>query len=148
MRVAEGTLGRVFVLRLEDGDRIPDCIERFAAEKNIEGGLCALLGGIGSGTVVAGPKSAGGPVEPILQRISDVHEAAAIGTIFPAEDGTPRLHMHASLGRDDETRVGCVRTGLHVWTICEAVIIEVLGTALIRKKDPESGLELLGINGS
>ena len=82
MRVAEGSLGRVFVLRLEDGDRIPDCIEQFAAEKGIEGGLCALLGGIGSGTVVAGPKSSGsGPVEPILQRISDVHEAAAIGTM-------------------------------------------------------------------
>jgi uncharacterized protein len=144
MRVAEGSLGRVFVLRLEDGDRIPDCIERFAAEKRVEGGLCALLGGIGSGTVVAGPKSAGGgPVEPILQRISDVHEAAAIGTIFITEDGTPRLHMHASLGRDDQTRTGCVRTGLNVWTICEAVIIEILGTGLMRKKDPETGLEML-----
>ncbi len=144
MRAAEGSLGRVFVLRLEDGDRIPDCIERFAAEKGIEGGLCALLGGIGSGTVVAGPKSAaGGPVVPILQRISDVHEAAAIGTLFMTEDGTPRLHMHASLGRGDETRTGCVRTGLNVWTICEAVIIEILGTGLVRKKDPETGLELL-----
>lgn len=148
MRVAEGSLGRVFVLRLEDGDRIPDCIELFAAENKIEGGLCALLGGIGSGTVVAGPKSAGGPVEPILKRISDVHEVAAIGTIFNTEDGTPRLHMHASLGRDNETLVGCVRTGLNVWTICEVVIIEVVGTGLMRKKDPESGLELLGINGS
>lgn len=143
MRVAEGTVGRVFVLRLEDGDRIPDCIEQLAAEKRIEGGFCALLGGIGSGTVVVGPKNPGGPVEPILQRISEVHEAAAIGTIFPAEDGTPRLHMHAALGRDDEARTGCVRTGLYVWTVCEAIVIEILGTGLMRKKDPKSGLELL-----
>lgn len=33
MIASEGRLGRVFVLRLEDGDRVPDCIEAFAAER-------------------------------------------------------------------------------------------------------------------
>lgn len=146
MRVAEGTIGRVFVLRLEDGDRIPDCIERLAAEQRIEGAFCALIGGIGSGTVVAGPRSSQtGPIEPIPQRIAEVHEAAAVGTIFPAPDGTPRLHMHAALGRDDEVRTGCVRRGLSVWKICEVIIIELLGTGLMRRTDPATGLEMLTV---
>jgi uncharacterized protein len=144
MRIAEGTIGRVFVLRLEDGDKIPDCIERVATEKRIEGAFCALLGGIGSGTVVAGPKSADAlPVEPILQRLVSVHEVAAVGTIFPGTNGAPTLHMHASLGRDSEARTGCVRTGIHVWKVCEVVIIEILGTGMMRKADAVTGLELL-----
>jgi len=146
MRIAEGTVGRVFVLRLEDGDRIPDCIEQLATEKRIEGALCALLGGIGSGTVVAGPRSVEAtPIEPILQRIAAVHEAAAVGTIFPCADGRASLHMHASLGREDEVITGCVRTGLHVWKVCEVVIIEVLGTGLMRKMDSATGLEMLTV---
>ena len=146
MKVAEGTLGRVFVLRLEDDDRIPDCIEQLAAEQRIEAAFCALIGGIGSGTVVAGPKdSRTRPIEPILQQIAGVHEAAAVGTIFPAEDGTPRLHMHASLGRDNEVRTGCVRTGLNVWKICEVVIIELLGTGMLRKRDEATGFEMLEV---
>ena len=136
----------MFVLRLEDGDMIPDCIERLAAKQRIEAGFCALVGGIGSGTVVAGPRSSRpGPIEPILQRIAEVHEAAAVGTIFPSNDGTPRLHMHAALGRDNEARTGCVRTGLSVWKICEVIIIELLGTGLIRKKDEDTGLEMLTV---
>jgi predicted DNA-binding protein with PD1-like motif len=33
MQASEGRLGRVFVLRLEDGDAIPDCIDDFVLEK-------------------------------------------------------------------------------------------------------------------
>ena len=35
MKASEGRVGRVFVIRLEHGDMIPDCIERFAEEKKI-----------------------------------------------------------------------------------------------------------------
>jgi len=36
MKACEGHIGRVFVIRLEDGDMVPECIERFAAEKGID----------------------------------------------------------------------------------------------------------------
>jgi predicted DNA-binding protein with PD1-like motif len=144
MKAVEGSLGRVFVLRLEDGDLIPDCIERFAEEKRITGGFCALLGGIGDGKIVAGPEDGSArPVEPIIHRITDVHEAAAVGMIFPDEDGIPRLHMHAALGRAGRTSTGCTRTGLTVWQIVEAVIIEITGTGLERKLDPVTGFSML-----
>ena len=144
MKSAEGHIGRVFVLRLEDGDRIPDCIEAFASERNIQGGFCALIGGIGGGKIVAGPEDAQAqPIVPMLQMIANVHEAAAVGTIFPAEDGQPRLHMHAAFGREDQTLTGCVRTGIEVWKIGEVLILELRDTGLIRKKDPATGFEVL-----
>ena len=67
MKATEGRIGRVFVLRLDDGDVIPDCIERFAAEKKISIGQVVLVGGIGGGRVVVGPEdSEEMPPEPVL----------------------------------------------------------------------------------
>ncbi len=144
MKSAEGTVGRVFVLRLEDGDRIPDCIEEFAQEKGIKGGFCSLLGGIGKGRLVEGPEDgAASPVVPMLRQIENVHEAVALGTLFPSEDGTPRLHMHAALGRDGKVRAGCVRAGIDVWKICEVVILEILETGMSRVLDRSTGFEVL-----
>ena len=36
MKFIEGTVGRIFVLRLDHDDPIPLCIEDFAAEKQIQ----------------------------------------------------------------------------------------------------------------
>ncbi|OLN26335.1 hypothetical protein DVDV_2735 [Desulfovibrio sp. DV] len=145
MIVSEGRLGRVFVLRLGDGDRIPDAIEDFARTRGVSSALVAALGGVENGRLVTGPKDGTTmPPTAMLTAIDAVHEAAAVGTLFPAADGTPRLHMHAALGRDGETRTGCVRPGLDVWKILEVVVIEITGTDLARARDPETGFELLG----
>ena len=56
MQAAEGKMGRVFMLRLDDGDLLPASIEHFAKEKNIKNGFVLLVGGIGSGQVVVGPR--------------------------------------------------------------------------------------------
>lgn len=144
MKASEGTIGRVFVLRLEDGDVIPDCIEQFAADRHIESAFCALLGGIGDGRLVVGPEDGDAePVVPMLEHIPDVHEAVAFGTIFPNEAGLPTLHMHAALGRAGITRTGCVRKGIDVWKIAEVVILEIRGTAMRRRLDHATGFEVL-----
>ena len=144
MKSAEGRIGRTFVLRLEDGDRIPNCIEQFAKEKGIRGALCALLGGIGKGTLVVGPEDGdASPVVPMLQRFENIHEAAAVGTIFADEGGEPLLHMHAAMGRDSETRTGCVRKGIDVWKLCEVIILEILDSGMVRKLDEATGFQVL-----
>ncbi|MGD0857664.1 MAG: DUF296 domain-containing protein, partial [Dehalococcoidia bacterium] len=56
MKYSEGKIGRVFIIRLEDGDKLPACIEKFALEHNIKAGLALLIGGIGSGDLVVGPR--------------------------------------------------------------------------------------------
>ncbi|MGE4539506.1 MAG: PPC domain-containing DNA-binding protein [Desulfovibrio sp.] len=146
MIVSEGHIGRVFVLRLGDGDRIPDAIEAFAAEREVTSAVVLALGGLEKGKLVVGPQD--GTVMPpttMFAAISRVHEAAAVGTLFPsAIGGKPMLHMHGVLGRGEETRAGCVRPGLEVWKIFEVVVIEILGTDLARSKDPETGFSLLG----
>ena len=44
MKASEGHIGRVFVVRLEDGDVLPRCIERFAEEQGISAGHVILVG--------------------------------------------------------------------------------------------------------
>lgn len=146
MKAAQGSIGRVFVLRLEDGDRVPDCIEGFARREGVQRALCALVGGIGGGRVVVGPQEAGAsPVVPLIHELQGVHEAAAVGTLFPDEEGTPRLHMHAALGREGLTRTGCVRKGIEVWKLGEVVLVELLGTDAVRRMDPATGFEVLEV---
>lgn len=144
MKFSQGSLGRVFVLRLEDGDRIPDTIESFAAEHGVQRAFCALLGGVGPGRLVVGPVDGGAsPVEPMYQAIEDIHEAAAVGTLFPNADGEPKLHMHSALGRASEARTGCVRAGLDVWKIAEVVILELTGLSMTRRLNQATGFEIL-----
>ena len=144
MKIAEGRIGRVFVLRLEDGDRLPDCVEALAAERGVAQGFCALVGGVGSGRIVVGPQDgAAMPPVPVLAELFRAHEAAAVGTLFPDEAGRPKLHMHATFGRGDTVKTGCIRPGIDIWTIGEFVLIELTGLNLIRKRDAATGFELL-----
>ncbi len=144
MKASEGHIGRVFVVRLEDGDVVPTCIERFAAEKGIKVGHVILIGGIGSGQVVVGPRDSGKrPPEPMLLPVDGVHEVVGVGIIAPDKDGKPGLHIHASLGRSGQTMTGCLRPGVKAWLIGEAIIYEILGAKVSRLPDKASGFDLM-----
>ena len=47
MRHSEAKPGRIFVIRLEDGDRLPDSIESFAEKHDVHRAACILVGGTG-----------------------------------------------------------------------------------------------------
>ncbi|MCJ2163302.1 MULTISPECIES: PPC domain-containing DNA-binding protein [unclassified Pseudodesulfovibrio] len=144
MQYSQGSIGRIFTLRLEDDERVPDCIEQFARDHDIKAAMCTMIGGIDRGNIVAGPKDGESPViDPILHAIGEAHEVLAMGTLFPDESGEPVLHMHAALGRDGQTRTGCIRPGLDVWLVGEVIIMEILHTDMLRKKEAKSGLALL-----
>jgi predicted DNA-binding protein with PD1-like motif len=145
MQFTEAQLGRVFVLRLHDGDHLPDVLESFAAQNQISKALCFFLGGVkDKSRVIVGPKDSDTlPPEPMITLLSGVHEACGMGTIFADEKGKPKLHMHASFGRNDKTVTGCVRMGVDVWRIGEVVLLELTGAAAHRAKDKETGFEFL-----
>jgi predicted DNA-binding protein with PD1-like motif len=144
MKVSEGKLGRVFVIRLEDGDEIPESIERFAEEKGISVGQVILVGGIGSGQIVVGPRdSVQMPPDPMHLPIDGAHEVVGIGVLAPEADGRPVLHIHASLGRSGQTLTGCLRMGVDTWLVGEAVLYEIVGSKVARLKDEKSGFALL-----
>lgn len=52
MQTTEGKKGRVFIIRLEDGDMLPACLEEFAQKKGVKNGFVLLVGGIGGGQIV------------------------------------------------------------------------------------------------
>ena len=147
MRFTEAKLGRVFVLRLHDSDHLPDVLESFAAEKNVSAALCFFLGGAKENSrVVVGPKNGNAlPPEPMVTLLEGVHEACGVGTIFADENGKPKLHMHTSFGRSENTVTGCVRMGVDVWQIGEVVILELTCEKACRVKDKETGFEFLEI---
>jgi predicted DNA-binding protein with PD1-like motif len=147
MQFTEAKLGRVFVLRLHDGDRLPDVLESFAAEKNVSTALCFFLGGAKENSrVVVGPKNGYAlPPEPMVTLLDGVHEACGVGTIFADEEGKPKLHMHTSFGRNENTVTGCVRMGVEVWQIGEVVMLELTCEKAYRVKNKETGFEFLEI---
>lgn len=146
MRAAEGRTGRVFVLRLDDGDVIPGCIEKFAEAKNISVGHVVLIGGISKGNIIVGPrKTSENPPDPVALPIDEAHEVVALGIIAPAADGKPVLHIHGALGRAGKTITGCLRKGVSTWLVGEAVIYEILGVDAKRLRDEKTGFTLLNV---
>jgi predicted DNA-binding protein with PD1-like motif len=146
MKASEGKLGRVFIIRLEDGDAIPASIESFAQEKKISVGQVILIGGIGDGQVVVGPRRSNEmPPEPMLVPVDGVHEVVGIGIIAPDGKGKPTLHMHASLGRSGKTTCGCLRPGVTTWLVGEVIIFEILGTDAVRLASEQANFELLEV---
>ena len=144
MKACEGQIGRVFVIRLEDGDVVPGCIERFAEENGVSVGHVILVGGIGEGEVVVGPRrSEERPVQPMLLPIKGAHEVVGVGVLAPGEDGKPSLHIHAALGRLGKTMTGCLRFGVTTWLVGEIILCEILGAKVSRVRDEESGFALL-----
>ena len=145
MRYSEGSLGRVFVLRLDDGDPLNTTLEAFAREHAIKRGMAFYVGGGAGGTgLVVGPDTARtDAVVPLYHALTGPNETFAFGTLFPDEAGDPVLHMHAACGREGEATVGCTRAGLETWLIGEIVLIELVGTGGSRRLDPLSGFELL-----
>jgi predicted DNA-binding protein with PD1-like motif len=140
-------MGRVVVMRLEDGDVVHECIERVAAAEGISRGFALLVGGVDQdSTVVVGPEDGGvRPVVPMERVLYGVHEAAGVGTVFPDEKGRPVLHMHAALGRDDRTVAGCIRRGVKTWVVLEAILVEIVGNDAVRRADPATGFDLLQV---
>jgi len=149
MKACEGQIGRVFVMRLEDGDVVPGCIERFAEENGVLVGHAVLVGGIGAGDVVVGPRrSEEMPPAPMLLPVGGAHEVLGVGVLAPGEDGKPALHIHAALGRAGQTMTGCLRHGVATWLVGEVILYEILGADVLRIKDERSGFELLEPGGN
>lgn len=148
MKYCEGNIGRIFILRLEHGDRIPYVLEEFAISKKIEAATVLFLGGADQdSSVVTGPEDASAKVPvSILEKLTGVSEGVGVGTIFVNEQKLPKLHLHSAFGRKSHTIAGCAKKGgITIWHIGEVVIFELINTSAVRKIDSETGYELLEV---
>jgi predicted DNA-binding protein with PD1-like motif len=145
LKYSEASYGRVFVIRLEDGDILHEEIERFAQERGIRAAMLIAVGGVDRDScLVVGPEDGrAAQITPMQYVLEEVHEVAGTGTLFPGEDGRPVLHMHLACGREDRAVTGCVRRGVKVWHIIEVVLLELTDTDAVRRLDATTGFELL-----
>jgi predicted DNA-binding protein with PD1-like motif len=145
MKYSEAKQGRIFVIRLEDGDIVHDEIERFAREKSIVAAGLIIVGGADQGSkFVVGPEEGRGtPVVPMEHVLAEAHEIAGVGTLFPDDVGNPVLHMHMASGRNSSTITGCIREGVRVWHVMEVILFELVDTTGVRTFDSETGFNLL-----
>lgn len=145
MKYSQAKQGRVFILRLEDGEIVHEVIEKFAREQSVTAAALIVVGGAAANSkLVVGPRQGDArPVRPMEQALDDVHEIAGTGTIFPDDEGHPLLHMHMACGRSRSTITGCIRSGVKVWQIMEVILIELVDSTGIRVMNPELGFKLL-----
>ena len=145
MKYSEAKQGRIFVLRLEDGEVLHVNMENFAREHAIRAAALIVLGGADKGSkLVVGPEQGRStPVVPMERVLGEAGEIAGVGTLFPDAHGQPVLHMHIACGRGDETVTGCVRRGVKAWHVMEIVIWELLDSTGRRLPDVATGFELL-----
>ncbi|MBU4277912.1 MAG: DUF296 domain-containing protein [Proteobacteria bacterium] len=144
MKYSEAKIGRVFVVSVEDGERLPDAIETFAQEQNLTHGVVFMLGAIQNGELVAGPDDPkANPVTILTTMVGRPHDAMVMGTIFPDEAGHPVVHLHGTMASGERVTMGCLRLGVHVWEVAEVVVMELSGTKAVRRFDPEVGFSRL-----
>jgi len=145
MQYQEGNIGRIFALRLEEGERLPEALEAFAQEQGLAAALVIYVGGAKGGSrLVVGPDAARpDAIVPLIHTLSGIQEVLGVGTLFPNEQGDPVLHMHTATGREGGATVGCSRAGVEVWLVGEVIMLEILGTGGTRRQEPPSGFSLL-----
>lgn len=145
MKYSEAKQGRIFIIRLEDGDIVHKKIEKFSREKSIKAAALIILGGADEGSkFIVGPEHGRRElIIPMEHVLDNVHEIAGTGTIFPDEKGKPILHMHMACGRKTSSVTGCVRKGVKVWHVMEVILFELVDTTAVRAFEPTTGFELL-----
>jgi predicted DNA-binding protein with PD1-like motif len=145
MKYSEATQGRVFVIRLEDGEIFHEQIEQFAKAHGIERAYLNIVGGADKGSrLVVGPEeSRTFPINPMVHELYDAHEVTGTGTLFPDDAGNLVVHLHMACGREENTVTGCVRSGVIVWQVMEVILIELVGTKATRMPDKATGFKLL-----
>lgn len=147
MQYSEGSLGRIFVIKLDSGEDLIKSIQRFAEVKKIESCMALFLGALRDGRMVTGPEAPVIPPVPHFEDFNNAWEVFGIATIYRSSEGRG-LHIHSSLGRGREALTGCIRERASVYLIVEIVLLEFSGLNAERIFDERSGLHLLALDSS
>lgn len=144
MRYRTGQVGRVVLARFDHGEAIVPALVGLCGTEKIRAGWFFLLGAVAGGRLVCGPKEAALPPDPDWRTFAKPFEIVGMGSVAE-NDGSPSIHLHASLGRGAEVLTGCIRKEGSVFIVVEAMILEVAGVAASRNPDEKTGLELLSL---
>lgn len=126
MEYRQGTTGRVFCIRFDDGDDFLGGLTELVSKEQVRQGWFQVIGGLRQAQVVTGPKEPTMPPDPVWAELETVRETLGTGTVFWDGD-EPRLHLHAALGHHGDTLTACVRKGTKTYLVLEVVLIEIAG---------------------
>jgi Predicted DNA-binding protein with PD1-like DNA-binding motif len=138
MEYSQGSIDRVFTVRLDHGDDILKELESLAVSEDIRSAMFTMLGAVKEANLVVGPKENIVPPDPQWTRIHDAHELIGIGNIF-WENDKPKIHLHSAAGRGESTKTGCLRENSEVFMVVEVFIMEISGISASRVFDKEKG---------
>jgi predicted DNA-binding protein with PD1-like motif len=141
MQYTEGQLGRVFVVRIDDGEDMLVSLRQFIHDKGVRAGSIVFLGALMNGRMVTGPEEPVIPPVPHFVMFEGGWEVFGVGTIYPGEGG-PHIHYHASVGRAGHALTGCLREKAVTYLIVEAVIYEFTGLSARKEFDEKTQIHL------
>lgn len=145
MHYRTGSIGRVILARFDHGEEIVPALAGLCAKEKVAAGWFFLFGAVSEGELVAGPRTADLPPDPVREAFPMPHEIVGMGSIA-TRGGVPSLHLHSSLGRGKEVLTGCIRKEGKVFLVVEAMVMEIDGARATRVRDERSGLELLSVD--
>lgn len=141
MQYTEGQIGRIFVVRIDDGEDVLITLRKFVRDKEIQAGSVVFLGALREGKMVTGPEEPVIPPVPHTVFFEGGWEVFGMGTIYPGEGG-PHIHIHSSVGRAGHALTGCLRETAVTYLIVEAVIYEITGLSAKKEFDQKTQISL------
>ena len=134
-----GSIGRVFIARIDHDEDILAELVKLARSEEIKQAFFMLIGAVKNMQIVTGPKEDTVPPDPVWHSIAGAREILGIGNIL-RKDGEPSIHLHAALGKENDVTVGCLRDSVDAYLTTEAIIFEISGIAAERVYDDIYGI--------
>jgi hypothetical protein len=130
---------RILVVVCDKGDEAVATVTAAVREHGIRAAQVTAVGGLSAGQLGYFDR----PSRHYLPIAVDeqVEVLSLIGDVA-GQDGEPRLHLHAVLGRRDGSTIGGHLLRGEVWPTLEVLVSEV-APELARRYDPETGLSLI-----
>ena len=142
MRYTQAAIGRVFVLRFDHDDDFIKEVKNLALKEQISFATVTFIGALAKGDIVAGPKELKLPARSSWYSFNDGREVLGFGTVV--RDGrTVESHIHLTLGKGEKAITGCLRANSKVFITVEAIVTELKGAKVSRRKDKKTGHKLL-----
>jgi uncharacterized protein len=127
-----GKIGRLVVIRFDDGDDFLQELINVAKKEDIRAAWFTMIGGLRRAEVVTGPIEPTMPPEPVWATVDGAREVVGIGSIFLDEKGEPKIHLHTSLGYPGQSMTACVRKGTKTYLILEVYLNEIIEIQVTR----------------
>ena len=131
--------GETYVLRLDRGEEVLSCLERFCRAESITLGSVEGLGA--SDHVVIGLYDVGERVYHKSTFDEPMEITSLLGNIS-TKDGATYLHVHINLGRADSSVIGGHLNECRISATCELFVRPLSGTVERRLDEAETGLNL------